>query len=719
MMDLNALCDRCNAFDVGAVGFVGPDRPLHQRPHVYGLRDRTLGEIMHNLERCILCRKIAEFFSEWNLRQQPQASPNFQNVNVQVVPYPLESSDGKARLLRIHVTLSFPDPSAELGKVYISMQFQKCSQHPPEVSELCKRESLIDWESGEEHAYSARLRPLVADTILFRKWKESCCAMHGDPCSITFTGGRPAGLRLVDVEKRCVVDSEDDSSYTALSYVWGGAKLPELRSSTDERFRQVGSLGTEVLPSTIDDAIQVTRGLGEKYIWVDCLCIMQDDDADKLKFFPQMDSIFGFASVTIVAAAGKDANAGLPGIKPGSRTREQIPFTMKDVLLLRTLDPERSDQSYEFREERRPSYLAEFEWYRRGWTFQEMLFSGRALIFTPEQTYWQCQKASWREDSLWEITNSPTIYRHCFSSVELRHPWASDVSSFEKIYRKVVEEYSTRSLTHERDRLDAFGGILQALKRQAGQTFLWALPTSFLGSALTWPCESLSERRNDCHTLRSSDGTSTLCPFPSWSWVGWKGKVRLISKYGRLIWPTVGLIFYYLDGSGSIVQAPAFPESLLVSRERKLESKIKDIITSPAFVWKDHQSMTIKDVPENVRKRSVASNILLFWSCSAKLHVRRGVENSGEKEIVISTDKGRVLFGSWHHVPLLDPGHGELAEFIVIGIENPHYDEGLLTLLLISLDSDGVAYRRGLVNIVPSDWAEPDVNREWKRIFLG
>lgn len=421
----------------------------------------------------------------------------------------------------------------------------------------------------------------------------------------------------------------------------------------------------------------------------------------------------------LFAAAGKDANAGLPGIKSGSRTRQQIPVMMKDALLLRTLDPEGSDQSYEFREERRPSYLAEFEWYRRGWTFQEMLFSGRALIFTPEQVYWQCQKASWREDSLWEITKSPTLYRHSFSSMELRHPWASDVSSFERIYRKVVEEYSARSLTYEADRLDAFEGILQALKRQADQTFLWALPTSFLGSALTWPCESSSERRDDCHTLRASDGTSTLCPFPSWSWVGWKGKVRLVSKYSRLIWPTVGLIFYYLDGSGSIVQAPRFPGSLLDSRERKLERSIREIITSPVFIGKDHQSMTVKDVPESVRKRSITSNVLLFWSCSAKLHVRRGLDNNGEDEIVISTDKGRVFLCSWTHTPLLDPGHEELAEFLVIGIENPHYDDGLLTLLLVSLDSDGVAYRRGLVNIIPSDWAEPDVNREWKRIFLG
>jgi hypothetical protein len=154
-------------------------------------------------------------------------------------------------------------------------------------------------------------------------------------------------------------------------------------------------------------------------MWVDCLCIIQDDAADKHKFIPQMDSIFGIASVTIVAASGVDANAGFPGIKLGSRTREQIPFTIKGVSLLRTLDLEgpaawnRGDW---------PSYLGDTVWYNRGWTFQEKLFSSRALIFTSEQVYWECQKATWREDGLWETTKSPTIYRWSFNEEDFRYP---------------------------------------------------------------------------------------------------------------------------------------------------------------------------------------------------------------------------------------------------------------------------------------------------------
>lgn len=347
---------------------------------------------------------------------------------------------------------------------------------------------------------------------------------------------------------------------------------------------------------------------------------MQDDEADNLRFIPRMDSIFGYASVTIVAASAKDANAGLPGLKPGSRTRERIPFTIKGASLLRTLDPEGpsawSNRNW-------PSYLDDTVWYSRGWTFQEKLFSGRALIFTSEQVYWECQKATWVEDGLWETTKSPSICRWSINEEELRHPWSLDVECFESIYRKLVERYCERTLTSGSDGLDAFAGILNAFERQARQTFLWALPVAFLGTALLWPCEpfhgtallwpdkSPAKRRPDKCILRHSDGTTTLCPFPSWSWVGWVGDVSFDTNCQSLNSEAVDIVFYYLDGSGAVVQATGSP-------------KTHNVAASPASVWKEPESRTIvtlENIPESVLPRSIASNILFFWSSSAELHV--------------------------------------------------------------------------------------------------
>jgi hypothetical protein len=59
--------------------------------------------------------------------------------------------------------------------------------------------------------------------------------------------------------------------------------------------------------------------IGERYLWVDSLCIVQDDPQEKHGQIANMDAIYGNAILTINAAAGQDANAGLPGVRPLSR----------------------------------------------------------------------------------------------------------------------------------------------------------------------------------------------------------------------------------------------------------------------------------------------------------------------------------------------------------------------------------------------------------------
>ncbi|KAG0624160.1 hypothetical protein M758_3G228400 [Ceratodon purpureus] len=684
-------CKVCDSIDFGAAGFY----------YGYGItigHEVSIDEIRQNSGQCSFCGTVAQFFSDWIHQKFDKQAPDLENAQAFVETYRLDSlelndeGDPKGCLIRINVRFVVKKPAPSHDWFGPSLRFQKCSQDPLKVTDICDRDSLFDWESGEEEAYSGRIRPLVADTRLFRKWKESCCAIHGDHCKLIFTGRRLRRLRFIDVENRCLVDNEDDNSYTALSYVWGNAKLPQLTQSTDKRFREPGSLSTEMLPPTIDDAIEVTRSLGEKYIWVDCLCIMQDNEADKLELIPHMDSIFGFASVTIVAASGVNADVGLPGIRPKSRTREQVLFRIKGASLLATLDPEGSEEII--------SYLGESVWLTRGWTFQEKIFARRALIFTKEQVYWECQKASWCEDGLWETTKSPTLYRHCLGEEDFRHPWSSDVDSFERIYRKLVEVYSVRKLTYEKDGLDAFAGILQHFEKQAGQNFLWALPASLLSTAIMWPCELSATRRLDSCTLRSEDGTVTRCPFPSWSWVGWVGEVVFVALFlGNLKSETVDLIFYHLDGSGLpriIVQAAAATQSLSQISIRKDD---------------DRTIVTPEDIPESVLTRSIARNILFFWSSAAILHVRHEVDKPS------LSCKGKVVPSLWSHEPLSHPGHEEEAEFVVIGRESPKRKEDRLALLLVSWEN-GVAYRRGLVRIKISDWVELG-NRVWKMIILG
>jgi hypothetical protein len=79
----------------------------------------------------------------------------------------------------------------------------------------------------------------------------------------------------------------------------------------------------DLLPRTIQDAITVVRMLGEEYLWVDSLCLVQNNPQDVDNGTSCMDLIYEFSTLTIVAATGKDANAGLPGVHIGSRFAEE------------------------------------------------------------------------------------------------------------------------------------------------------------------------------------------------------------------------------------------------------------------------------------------------------------------------------------------------------------------------------------------------------------
>jgi hypothetical protein len=124
-------------------------------------------------------------------------------------------------------------------------------------------------------------------------------------------------MRVIDVQRKCLVDYDLIwmGSYIALSYVWGSRPFLTLNKANEAELRNEGSLSQELLPDTIADAITVVDSMGEQYLWVDSLCILQDDDSDKKRMINRMGTIYRDADMTIVGLCGEDAYAGLPGVR--------------------------------------------------------------------------------------------------------------------------------------------------------------------------------------------------------------------------------------------------------------------------------------------------------------------------------------------------------------------------------------------------------------------
>lgn len=81
------------------------------------------------------------------------------------------------------------------------------------------------------------------------------------------------------------------------------------------------------IPQTTRDAIQLTQRMNRRYLWVDSLCLIQDDEVDMKTDIESMNSIYELDTLTIVAANAQKANAGLPGVKSvgsSNKTRSYI-----------------------------------------------------------------------------------------------------------------------------------------------------------------------------------------------------------------------------------------------------------------------------------------------------------------------------------------------------------------------------------------------------------
>lgn len=132
-------------------------------------------------------------------------------------------------------------------------------------------------------------------------------------------------LRVIDVHQQCLVQAESGCRYLALSYVWGNGRTVMLNQKNKAQLSTPSGLAKirRKLAKTISDAMTLVGLIGERYLWVDSLCLVQDDPDDKTDGIQKMDLIYQGSILTIIAASGLNSQAGLPGLHPGSRGLNQ------------------------------------------------------------------------------------------------------------------------------------------------------------------------------------------------------------------------------------------------------------------------------------------------------------------------------------------------------------------------------------------------------------
>ncbi|KAF4627631.1 hypothetical protein G7Y89_g10524 [Cudoniella acicularis] len=343
------------------------------------------------------------------------------------------------------------------------------------------------------------------DVSRVRRWISVCANDHGLECNPRWTHN-PSGmspipglrtLRLIDVEKSCIVEVPSSCRYLTLSYVWGS--VPNLRLTTLNKstMMQPGILNKihTMIPRTIRDAIDLVKSLKERYLWVDALCLIQNDPEDLQIGVNVMDDIYERAITTIVAACGDNADAGLPGVRETSRLIEPKTARINSLVelgLYVDLD----------------NLLRVSAYYGRAWTFQEQFLSRRALYFVGNEVHFRCREATWSENCIDRFQAN----RDRFLASLLQVDWGYD-SPIEDL-QEILFYYSQRAITNQSDALRALAGIIRRLSNRMKCSFFQGLPTASFDMLLIFRAFSKSS------SFRRRKG------FPSYSWTGWIGGLR-------------------------------------------------------------------------------------------------------------------------------------------------------------------------------------------------
>jgi len=200
--------------------------------------------------------------------------------------------------------------------------------------------------------------PVVPSKI--RRWLDLCEAQHDEPCKRSVkleVDSSLMGLRLIDVFDMRIVERPWSTKYFALSYVWGGVQQLCLLKSNRDVLAGKGALSQRIslISRTVRDAIEFVRLLGDRYLWVDCLCLTNDDQEELNKGINSMFKVYDEAYATIVAANGDSAEVGLPRVSKAEAPPKR-PFE--------TIKPGLSVIAVTYLDE----CLKRSAWYTRGWT---------------------------------------------------------------------------------------------------------------------------------------------------------------------------------------------------------------------------------------------------------------------------------------------------------------------------------------------------------------
>ncbi|RYP62745.1 hypothetical protein DL771_009590 [Monosporascus sp. 5C6A] len=322
-------------------------------------------------------------------------------------------------------------------------------------------------------------------------------------------------LRIIETQKATPLlqhNGEPWLYYAALSHRWSAST--ERSSTTKANFQsRTSGFMTSDLCQTFQDAVRVAREIGIPYLWIDSLCIIQDDSDDWEHESAIMGEIYMNSVVTFAAHSFAPPSAAADDCGGGDGFLERAFESEGDDPVLLGTVPGGSDQGegQTIRARRLRVFevdIAQSPLSRRGWIVQERILPPRILHFFPRQLYWES-----RTFDLVRPEDGTPPMKDQDELRELVVKQGNIVGATPLEWFKVVERFCAASLTKPTDKLPAIAGLASQFQRRGDLTYFAGLFADRAVKGLLW-------------VARGPRLTRYANRAPSWSWASVDGPIK-------------------------------------------------------------------------------------------------------------------------------------------------------------------------------------------------
>ncbi|RWA06484.1 hypothetical protein EKO27_g8624 [Xylaria grammica] len=354
-----------------------------------------------------------------------------------------------------------------------------------------------------------------------------------------------SGVRLLETQ----VDIPGaDVEYVCLSHCWGSSR-PDCITLKSTLVNNRKGIRWNIIPKTFQDVIEVLRRLHFRYLWIDSICIIQDDMDDWTREAAAMCNVYSRAALTLAATNAPDSHHGLHSALSPEYRSHKFSMGLNDgrttlpVWCRRPIPHFVNSETHTVRQNEAAPLL------QRGWVLQERLLSRRVVHFANNEVTWECLhrcECQCLGGSDGERFTNPKVVLGAFLHGP-RTQYTTDHPATQ--WLEIVEEYTSLALTFTKDRFPALSGAAQRSRQyRGGDKYVAGLWKTEILLGLTWCTHGQLKER-------PSGWTS-----PSWSWasidsgVWWPGKHLEVVK-GFLTLVEANCILADSDPTGRLASA--------------------------------------------------------------------------------------------------------------------------------------------------------------------